>query len=133
MSAAASRRGFLRGLTTLPLIGGAITLIGTPSAIAEPATDSALDAYVAFLAHEHRAALIEHERRRAVRSVATAAAQGQASWPGYVEECEDIARQRPPMFWFPGAPDTERLVASAEPSSRAALVLSAVGCDWRRV
>lgn len=31
MSGPASRRGFLRGLTTLPLIGGGVTLIGRPA------------------------------------------------------------------------------------------------------
>ena len=43
--APASRRGFLRGLTTLPLIGGGVALIGAPSAVAEPVTRSMLETY----------------------------------------------------------------------------------------
>ncbi|UGB25573.1 hypothetical protein LPC10_22220 [Methylorubrum sp. B1-46] len=48
--APASRRGFLRGLTTLPLIGGGVTLIGSASAANVPSDLArACDAAVARL------------------------------------------------------------------------------------
>lgn len=110
MSDPASRRGFLRGLTTLPLIGGGITLIGAPSAVAQPVTDRLLMAYNEWLFMERRIL------------------------------CEELS---------PGDPLCERFIPTntgahdyhfdgpgdwraphRQPSTRAALVLSAVGCDW---
>jgi hypothetical protein len=38
-----TRRGFLRGLTAFPLIGGGVTLIGNPTAAAEPVSRDLLD------------------------------------------------------------------------------------------
>lgn len=55
MSGPASRRGFLSGLATLPLIGGSVALIGSPSAVAEPLNQRLLDAYDEFLDGERRA------------------------------------------------------------------------------
>lgn len=55
-----------------------------------------LDRYIAWLAHEHRAALMERF--------------GPESFP---------------MFWFPDMPDIEAAVADAPPSSRARRVLRA--------
>jgi hypothetical protein len=110
MTDPASRRGFLRGLTTLPLIGGGVTLIGAPSAVAAPVTSELLNAYSEWLFMERR--LLCQEQH-------------------------------------PGFPDAERIVPantgardfhidgpghwkdpSRQPSTRAALVLSAVGCPW---
>ena len=48
------RRDFLRGLVSLPLIGGGVTLIGQPSAVAEPVTSDLLEAYKTWLFNEHR-------------------------------------------------------------------------------
>jgi hypothetical protein len=48
-----SRRGFLRGLTTLPLIGGGITLIGQPTAVAEPVTRELVMNYHSWRQGEH--------------------------------------------------------------------------------
>jgi hypothetical protein len=76
-----TRRGFLRGLVHLPLIGGGITLIGAPSAVAEPVTKDLLYSYKSWLQMEH-----------------------------------------------PRLNDWE---SQPQPSTRAAGVLSAVGCDWR--
>ncbi|MGY2052243.1 hypothetical protein [Methylobacterium sp. JK268] len=56
MSAPASRRGILRGLATLPLIGGGVTLIGRPTAAAVPVTGGMLATYTAWLHFELRAA-----------------------------------------------------------------------------
>ncbi|MCJ2133359.1 hypothetical protein MKK69_04660 [Methylobacterium sp. J-026] len=55
MSAPASRRGFLRGLTTLPLIGGSVVLIGSPVRAAQPITPGMLATYSAWLHMEQRA------------------------------------------------------------------------------
>ncbi|MDP4006923.1 hypothetical protein [Methylobacterium sp. NEAU K] len=52
MTGPASRRGFLRGLTALPLIGGGVTLIGAPSAVAEPITPRLLREYHDWLMFE---------------------------------------------------------------------------------
>ena len=60
------RRSFLRGLASLPLIGGGVTLIGNPTAAAVPVTDALHARYTAWLAHEHRAAMKEHARRAAL-------------------------------------------------------------------
>jgi len=47
-----ARRGFLRSLVALPMLGGGVALIGTPSAVAEPITTGLLDAYSRFLSAE---------------------------------------------------------------------------------
>ena len=111
------RRSFLGGLVGLPLVGGAVTLIGQPTASAEPVTADLHKRYVTWLAHEHRAALVEMRDPRVARVEPWAMA--------------DIARDAP-MYWFPEAPDIEMAAYATRPSTRAAIVLSAVGCDWRR-
>ena len=57
MSGRASRRGFLRGLTTLPLIGGGVTLIGSPVGAAEAPSRACLVSYLAWLHFEKRVVL----------------------------------------------------------------------------
>lgn len=52
MSAPESRRGFLRGFTMLPLVGGDVTLIGQPTHAATPITPGLLSTYSAWLHHE---------------------------------------------------------------------------------
>ena len=49
----APRRAFLRGLTTLPLIGGSVALIGKPTAAAVPVTLQLAEAYLGWLRLEH--------------------------------------------------------------------------------
>lgn len=49
MKSPQSHRGFLGGLTTLPLIGGRITVIGQPTAAAEPITFELLEHYKSWL------------------------------------------------------------------------------------
>ena len=58
MTAPASRRGFLRGLTTLPLIGGSVALIGKPSAVAVPVSDELRTRYLGWLAREYVEAFV---------------------------------------------------------------------------
>lgn len=48
------RRGFLRGLASLPLIGGSVTLIGRPTAAAVPVTGGTVATYLAWLHYEQR-------------------------------------------------------------------------------
>src|SRR6478736_3917939 len=44
----------IRSLTTLPLIGGGVTLIGNPTKAAEPVTRHLLDCYDTWLFYERR-------------------------------------------------------------------------------
>ena len=55
MSGPSNRRSFLRGLTTLPLIGGSVALIGSPVRAAQPITPGMLATYSAWLHFEQRA------------------------------------------------------------------------------
>ena len=50
-----ARRGFLRDLVGLPLVGGGLTLIGAPSAVARPVTPGMLATYSAWLEYERKA------------------------------------------------------------------------------
>ena len=111
------RRGFLRGLASLPLIGGSVALIGSPTQAAVPVTQALQDRYIAWLANEHAAALFEREM------------PGSVTNEERVRLCTDwhFARVRVPMWWFPEAPDVERATAYSKPSKRAAVILSAAG------
>ena len=99
------RRSFLRGLTALPLIGGAVSIVGNPTKAAVPITERLLDQYIAWLAHEHREALAE---RATWRALARAPRATNPAWS--VEEEVVNVRRCPPMFWFPDRPEVERLV-----------------------
>lgn len=88
------RRGFLRGLTSLPLIGGGVTLIGNPTRAAVPITEALQDTYIAFLAHEHRRALAEKFTR-----------------VNYLGETYAAT----PMYWFPDRPDVQAVVEGLAP------------------
>ncbi|ACL55657.1 hypothetical protein [Methylobacterium nodulans] len=106
MSAPHDRRAFLRGLVGLPLIGGGITLIGNPTAAAEPVTSDLLKVYSTWLWGER--VRVEQELGREgdrIRGVTTNAG-----------------------YWYHHAVPEHR---NPPPSTRAAVVLSAVGCDWR--
>ena len=104
MSALSDRRGFLRGLVSLPLIGGGVTLIGSPSAVAEPASLHLLSEYESWLGIEH--SRVARELRPGT---------DHAGWRLY----------GPAHDWH------LRACRDVPPSTRAALVLAAVGCDWR--
>ena len=45
----ADRRTFLRGLASLPMVGGGVTLLGNPTAAAVPVADYLLEAYNEWL------------------------------------------------------------------------------------
>lgn len=109
MDALASRRGFLRDLVGLPLIGGGLTIIGAPIAVAAPATWEMMNEYETWLGFEHQ-------------RVATLLRPGQ--------DLKGVRFYGPAHDWHYGR--AEREWRNGCPSTRAALVLSAVGCDWRR-
>lgn len=123
------RRAFLRGLTTLPLVGGGVTLIGQPTAVAAPVTAALLDGYDAWLFYERRYLRFErygpasqstaHDLGCDGRYVVTDTVTGQPF---------DYVMTDNPGGRFHGSPDPRH---APQPSTRAALVLSAVGCDWR--
>ncbi|WP_156648342.1 hypothetical protein [Methylobacterium sp. Leaf108] len=115
------RRGFLRGLLSLSLVGGSVALIGAPSAVASPITDDLLDSYDAWLEYERRWLQWErHGNSDVGYRLSKPFASEIAGW----EQFDMI----------PFANGGVRFHGRDEPpaSTRAALVLSAVGCDWRR-
>lgn len=130
MTGPASRRGFLTGLTALPLIGGGVTLIGQPTAVAAPVTDQLMIHYLGFISREFRELMVEMDRRQIEKSVAACLHWNGFVRPGYVEECEAHTRERLSWMNVPDLVSKGQLQAAAPPSSRAALVLSTVGCDW---
>lgn len=123
------RRDFLRGLVALPLVGGAIELLGNPRAVALPATDQLMFEYSQWLDWElvkvqqqrhhgwsgKRGYLEEHSAYD-VASHLHGAGPRDEHWKGVNAGLRSHAHR-----WHNGA-----LPASA----RAALVLATVGCDW---
>lgn len=114
-----SRRSFLRGLTTLPLIGGGVTLIGAPTAVAEPTTLELPRAYDAWLHFERCSLKNEYEGGCRAQDVEAWTLRPDGSAYHYLPL--DTAGSR---FHYL----EERRGAAA----RAALVLATVGCDWRK-
>lgn len=110
------RRTFLRGLASLPLIGGGVTLIGNPTAAAVPVTDALCDRYVDWLSVELGEALMEREGRCAPSGHADFAIDFRREW------CRQNRTLNPD-------PTSERfrLLPMVAPSSRAAVILSAAG------
>ena len=95
-----------------------MALIGQPSAVAEPATEKLLWAYKEWLFYEHRMVsyeLAEHDRplARCIERFSGGDLDWHFQWTG--------RGFRGPAGW----------IDAPQPSTRAALVLSAVGCDWR--
>ncbi len=110
------RRAFLCQLVRLPLVGGGVTLIGAPTASAEPVTERLLDTYEEWLREEHIQLVVE--RTLAGRDLRS-----------------DLIEGTPALYWHqpPRLRWLERTGrAPPAPSTRAALILSAVGCDWRK-
>jgi hypothetical protein len=112
-----NRRGFLRGLATLPLIGGSVAILGKPTATAVPVTDDLLTAYDEWLDMERSWLRFERYGRDARRQktavpyeVVFRERETGRVWD--VHYMENLADQ----FDHQGA------------ASRAALGLSAVGC-----
>jgi hypothetical protein len=101
------RRAFLSQLAKLPLIGGGLSIIGQPKAVAEPVTMELLDNYMTWLVAEYIGLYRELQANGHKVDINTRNA---------------AAVFHPPFGWDPEFP---------APSARAAVVLSAVGCDWK--
>lgn len=104
MSKIIQRRGFLRGLTTLPLVGGSVSMIGSPTRADVPITRDLLENYATWLDMERR-------------------------WLAW-ERCGDDKSQFDMLYrtiWLE-CPVGSFHPDSGQPSARAAMVLSAVGC-----
>ncbi|KQS79950.1 hypothetical protein ASG32_24250 [Methylobacterium sp. Leaf361] len=111
-------------MASLPLIGGGVTLIGTPTAAATPVTPGLLRAYADWLAVEYGEALIELDTIGAADKpvrIALAVEKFRREW------CQDNGTLNPPSG------GGRRFVSPpvSAPSTRAAVVLAAVGSDWR--
>jgi hypothetical protein len=109
----ADRRAFLRGLATLPLVGGGVALIGNPTAAAVPVSTDLLAAYDQFLFYERQFLLREQygplshdDLRRVERIVPVNTAADRFHFPR-----QSSWRDQP------------------QPSTRAAVVLAAAGVD----
>lgn len=119
MAEVIQRRGFLRGLAALPLIGGGVTLIGAPTQAAILPSRELLERYRMWIAAEHAEVHAEMTR-----------------W-NYPPDEFSNHRERLTREWGrdlyhqPIDELVDLTVRSARPSTRAAVVLAAVGCDWR--
>ncbi len=106
------RRHLLRGLATLPLIGGSVVILGKPTRAAVPVTHDMLCAYDQWLFYERRLLLIEQYEHLGIEM--TNAMEGAVP----VNTAADA-------FHFPRVGSWRD---APQPSTRAAVVLSAVGC-----
>jgi hypothetical protein len=117
-----ARRGFLRTLITAPAAALAThRLLIAPPAAAAAATPAFMDRYVAWLAREHAEALVEREEIHHA---------GRREGPHLVAFRREWV-QNMPVFWYPTDLDAYAAVRAAKPSTRAAAVLTAAGCEWR--
>ena len=124
MSRPADRRGFLRGLASLPLIGGGVALIGQPTAAAVPVTNELIGRYLSWLAHEHQAVWRDFVYRDCLSRT-----EVPPEWPGLTvaQWAREVRDEAVLQAWVPDEPDIEACVASAPVSTRAAVILSAAG------
>lgn len=120
-----ARRGFLRGLATLPLIGGGIALVGQPTGAAVPLSDQLLNSYDAWLFYERRYLRYEFSQKRPwiTRPVDRADVVLDFDFE------PDMIRVDNPGGNFHVSADP---LKAPQPSSRAAVVLAAAGCEWRQ-
>lgn len=120
-----ARRGFLRSLVTLPLIGGGLTLIGKPTSAAVPVTDQLLEHYDTWLFHERRRLRLERFGSKIEPTGVYRAGDLQVGTiiGRFDGAMIDLVRFNTASTFHDGP--------SASPITRAAVVLAAVGCDWR--
>ena len=113
----ADRRTFLRGLASLPLIGGGVTLIGNPTAAAVPVTQDMMSSYKSWLFMEHR--MVSYEMAGHDKALAD-----------HIERCQMSGT--PGQDWHlqwsrEGARGPAGWIDAPQPSTRAAVILSAAG------
>jgi len=128
------RRGFLRQLCTLPMLGGGITLLGAPTAVAEPVTTGLLDAYYDFLTTECNFLCREKPRPWNGPSLDEPPRHLGRDHPLYQAWAQETVAAHDAWKQRIEADNARRAalpVFSRSPSTRAALVLSAVGFDWK--
>jgi hypothetical protein len=116
-----TRRGFLRGLARLPLIGGGITLIGQPTAAAEPISEALLHSYKSWLLMEHR--MLSYELAKYDGALARE-----------IERFSFCGNAGERWHFRHEMRDGDQVAGwehQPQPSTRAAVVLSAVGCSWQ--
>ncbi len=111
MADALARRGFLRGLAHLPLIGGGVTILGNPIKAAEPITEDLLWNYREWLQMELRFLTYEMGPQMPER------------FEGNMAHALRFRSNSPAGRFHQSV--------TPPPSTRAAVVLSAVGCGWR--
>jgi hypothetical protein len=148
------RRGFLRQLCTLPMLGGSVALLGATTAVAEPITPDLFEAYDRWLTLE-RYLLVEEKAQpreiwqRPPRPSFAGWGTGEIADYQRAEEnmtriedefiaewCHFRARAKLGGELFKSPVDRHYLsedmaIVSPPASTRAALVLSAVGINWR--
>ena len=121
MTGPSNRRGFLRGLTTLPLIGGGVSLIGNPTQAAEPVTSHLLNCYDTWL----------HYERRFLRFERFGPNGDYGGWDDRFQIIDTMTGRTFDYVTLAHAGGRYHSMDTPQPSTRAAVVLSAVGCDWR--
>jgi hypothetical protein len=150
------RRGFLRQLCKLPMLGGGVALLGAPTAVAEPVTPDLIAAYDQWLTLEHYLLAEERPQPSRERMFSRPPRPSFVGWSdddiaGYrradenmtriedefrAEWCHFRARAKLGGNLFKSPVDRHYLsedmaIVSPAASTRAALVLSAVGVNWR--
>lgn len=125
------RRGFLRSLVSLPMLGGGVALIGAPSAVAEPITTGLMDAYRRFLGAE-MGKLSEEFPYRELPLIGPK--PDQRDELAYYRWCRETVAKHDAWkadLQRRSAETRAMPVFKSRASTRAALVMSAVGLDWR--
>ena len=111
------RRSFLRGLASLPLIGGSVAILGRPSAAAVPVTDDLMQSYKSWLYMEHR--MVSYELARYDGDLA------------HLIERYHSCNTPGDRWHFQWSREGNRGLAgwidAPQPSTRAAIILSAAG------
>lgn len=117
------RRGFLSGLTALPLIGGGVSLIGQPTAAAVPVTDGLLWSYKSWLHMEHRMLSFELAGYDKDKSEHI-----ERSFAALVPPAQQVPGFNWHIQWSrPGSRGPAGWIDAPQPSTRAAVILSAAG------
>lgn len=111
------RRSFLRGLASLPLIGGSVAILGQPTAAAVPITDDLMQSYKSWLHMEHR--MVSYELARYDTGLAQAIER--------YHSCNTPGDRWHFQWAYEGSRGPAGWIDAPQPSARAAIILSAAG------